>query len=107
MRSRVPLFVRLLLLAYPRELRDRERDTLEAAIGHCLARERQRRGRFGTMYASIRLIVDSLGAAVLLRIDEYRRGCLAERLSPRPVPKENLMIRFWQDVTHGARRLRR
>ena len=63
-------FVRLLLRAYPRHLRQREADVLEAACIECLARERRRLGRFGAAYAWGRLIADTLIAAILLRADE-------------------------------------
>jgi len=98
--------VRLLLRAYPRHLRRREGDALEAACLECLARERVRFGHLGVAYAWGRLTADTISAAILLRVDEQRRRRRAwhhAQLSP----KEVLMTRIWQDVTYAARLLQR
>ncbi|HEX2340135.1 MAG TPA: ABC transporter permease [Vicinamibacterales bacterium] len=100
-------FVRLLLRAYPRHLRIRERDALEAACIECLARERGRLGRLGVAYAWGRLIADTLIAAILLRADEHRRRRNAWVHVPPSAPKEILMTRLWQDIRYAARRLQR
>ena len=100
-------FVRLLLHAYPRHLRQREADGLEAACMECLARERRRLGRFGAAYAWGRLIADTLIAAILLRADEHRRRRAAWVHVPPSAPREILMTRLWQDIRYAARRLRR
>ena len=100
-------FVRLLLRAYPRHLRQREADVLEAACIECLARERRRLGRFGAAYAWGRLIADTLIAAILLRADERRRRRVAWVHVPPSAPKEIPMTRLWQDVRYAARRLQR
>jgi putative ABC transport system permease protein len=100
-------FVRLLLRAYPPDLRGRDADLLEAACLECLARERRRLGRFGPAYAWGRLIVDTLIAAILLRADERRRRRVAWAHVPPSAPKEILMTRLWQDVRYAARRLQR
>jgi predicted permease len=105
MRSRSPAFVRLLVRAYPRQLRIREQEALEAACVECLSRERRRLGRFGAPYAWGRLIADTIGAAILLRLDARRR--LVWHHAPCSAPKEILMMRLWQDVKYGARRLQR
>jgi putative ABC transport system permease protein len=99
--------VRLLLLAYPRHLRLRERDALEAACFECLARERRRLGRFGVAYACGRLIADTISAAFLLRVDARRRRRLPWYQSQPSVSKEILMTRIWQDVRYAARCLQR
>ena len=100
-------FVRLLLRAYPRHLRQREADVLEAACIECLARERRRLGRLGAAYAWGRLIADTLIAAILLRADEHRRRSDAWVHVPPSAPKEILMTRLWQDIRYAARRLQR
>ena len=100
-------FVRLLLRAYPRHLRQREADVLEAACIECLARERRRLGRFGAAYAWGRLIADTLVAAIVLRADERRRRRVAWAHVPPSAPKEILMTRLWQDIRYAARRLQR
>ena len=100
-------FVRLLLRAYPRHLRQREADVLEAACIECLARERRRLGRFGAAYACGRLIADTLVAAIVLRADERRRRRVAWAHVPPSAPKEIPMTRLWQDVRYAARRLQR
>ena len=100
-------FVRLLLRAYPRHLRQREGDVLEAACIECLARERRRLGRFGAAYACGRLIADTLVAAIVLRADERRRRRVAWAHVPPSAPKEVPMTRLWQDVRYAARRLQR
>jgi len=100
-------FVRLLLRAYPRHLRVRERDALEAACIACLARERARLGRLGVPYAWGRLIADTITAAIHLRVDERRRRRLAWHHSQHSAPKEILMTRIWQDVKYAARLLQR
>jgi putative ABC transport system permease protein len=99
--------VRLLLRAYPRHLRLRQWDALEAACVECLARERRRLGRFGVAYACGRLIADTISAAFLLRVDARRRRRLPWYHSQPSVPKEILMTRIWQDVRYAARRLQR
>ena len=100
-------FVRLLLRAYPPNLRQREADVLEAACIECLARERRRLGRFGAAYAWGRLIADTLIAAIVLRADERRRRRVAWAHVPPSAPKEIPMTRLWQDVRYAARRLQR
>jgi predicted permease len=100
-------FVRLLLRAYPRHLRVRERDALEATCIECLARERARLGRLGVPYAWGRLIADTLTAAILLRVDERGRRRRAWHHPQRSGPKEFLMTRTWQDVNYAARLLQR
>ncbi len=100
-------FVRLLLRAYPRHLRQREADVLEAACIECLARERRRLGRVGTAYACGRLIADTLVAAIVLRADERRRRRVAWAHVPPSAPKEIPMTPLWQDVRYAARRLQR
>jgi putative ABC transport system permease protein len=100
-------FVRLLLRAYPPDLRQREADVLEAACLECLARERRRRGRVGAAYGCGRLIADTLFAAIVLRADERRRRRVASVHMPPSVPKEILMTRLWQDVRYAARLLQR
>ena len=100
-------FVRLLLRAYPRHMRQREADVLETACVECLARERRRLGRFGVAYACGRLIADTLFAAIVLRADERRRRRVAWAHVPPSAPKEILMTRLWQDVRYAARRLQR
>jgi hypothetical protein len=107
MPRRSSAFVRLLLRAYPRSLRVCERDALEAACIECLARERARLGRLGVLYASGRLIADTISAAILLRVDERRRRRLAWHHSHPSAPKEILMTRIWQDVRYAARLLQR
>lgn len=99
--------VRLLLRIYPRQLRTRDRNTLEAMCIECLAREPPGLGRLGVAYVWIRLLADAFSTAVLLRLDEHRRRRLAWRHSPRSALKEILMIQLWQDVKYGARRLQR
>src|SRR5215207_1870672 len=99
--------VRLLLRAYPRHLRLREWDALEAACVECFARERRRLGRFGVVYACGRLIADTIGAALLLRVDARRRRRLPWYHSQPFSSKEILMTRIWQDVRYAARRLQR
>ena len=99
--------VRLLLRAYPRQLREREADVLAAACVECLVRERRRLGRLGAPYAWVRLIADTITAAVFLRADERRRRRLAWARLPPSAPKEILMTRLWQDVRYAARRLQR
>src|ERR687892_593588 len=93
--------VRLLLRAYPPQLRQREADVLEAACIECLARERRRLGRFGATYAWGRLIADTLIAAILLRADERRRRRVAWAHVPSSAAKEILMTRLWQDVRYA------
>ena len=100
-------FLRLLLRAYPRHVRQREADALEAACLECLARERRRLGRVGTLYAWGRLIADTTTSAILLRTDERRRRRLAWAHRPPSAPKEILMTRLWQDIRYAARRLQR
>ena len=95
-------FVRLLLRAYPRHLRIRERDALEAACIECLARERGRLGRLGVAYAWGRLIADTITAAILLRVDERRRRRLAWH-SSRPFRPEGDP----DDSTLAGRQVRR
>jgi hypothetical protein len=107
MRHLSSAFVRLLLRAYPRHLRQREADVLETACLECLARERRRLGRFGAAYACGRLIADTLFAAVVLRADERRRRRVAWAHVPPSAPKEILMTRLWQDVRHAVRGLQR
>jgi putative ABC transport system permease protein len=105
MRERSAIVVGLLLRAYPRHLRARERDALEAVCLECLARERRRLGRMGAPYAWVRLAGDTIAAAVLLRLDERRRRRLAARHTHHSTPKEILMTRLWQDVRYAARRI--
>ena len=105
MRGRSSIFVGLLLRAYPRHVRARERDALEAACLECLARERRRLGRIGAPYAWVRLAGDTIAAAVLLRLDERRRRRFAVRHTHHSAPKEILMTRVWQDVRYAARRI--
>lgn len=107
MRHLSSIFVRLLLRAYPRHLRRREADVLEAACLECLARERRRLGRFGAAYACGRLIADTLFAAVVLRADERRRRRVAWAHVPPSARKEILMTRLWQDVRYAVRGLQR
>lgn len=85
-------FVRLLLRAYPRHLRQREADVLESACIECLARERL--GRFGAAYACGRLIADTLVAAVVLRADERRRRRVAWA-HVVAIINETFARRFW------------
>src|SRR6185295_12301854 len=98
MRPRSLAFVRLLLRAYPRDVRMRDRDTLEAVYLECVERERRRLGRPGVAYAWLLLVADAIAAAVLLHLDERRRRRVASRRSPHSLPKEMLMTRLWQDV---------
>ena len=107
MRPRSPALVRLLVRAYPRPLRIREQEALEAACVECLSRERRRLGRFGVPYAWTRLLADTIGAAILLRLDARRRRRLAWHHTPRSAPKEILMMRLWQDIKYSVRRLQR
>jgi putative ABC transport system permease protein len=107
MLRRSPALVRLLLLAYPRHVRARERDALAAACMACLARERARLGRLGVPYAWGRLIADTITAAILLRVDDRRRRRLAWHHARPSAPKEILMTRIWQDVKYAARLLQR
>jgi putative ABC transport system permease protein len=106
MSRRSSSFVRLLLRAYPRQLRLREGEALEAACIECLARERVRLGRLGVAYGWGRLIAYTIAAAILLRVDERRRRSLAWHRS-QPCPKEILMTRILQDVKYAARLLQR
>src|SRR6478672_9668003 len=99
-------FARLLLRAYPRHLRLRDGDALEAACIECVARERARFGRLGAAYAWGRLIADTISAAILLRVDEHRRRRLAWHHGQHSA-KEILMTRIWQDVKFAARLLQR
>jgi putative ABC transport system permease protein len=105
MRRRSSVFVDLLLRAYPRHVRARERGALEAACLECLARERRRLGRVGALYARARLTGDTLAAAVLLRVDERRRRRLAFHHAHHSAPKEMPMSRLWQDVRYAVRRI--
>src|SRR5688500_10434498 len=105
MPGRSSIVVGLLLRAYPRYVRARERDALEAACLACLARERRRLGRIGAPYAWVRLAGDTIAAAVLLRLDERRRRRFAVRHTQLSAPKEILMTRVWQDVRYAARRI--
>src|SRR5687768_3038747 len=105
MRRRSSVFVDLLIRAYPRHIRARDRDALEAVFLDCLARERRRLGRLGTPYVLARLAGDTVATAILLRLDERRRRRFALYPAHHSAPKEMLMSRLWQDVRYAARRI--
>jgi putative ABC transport system permease protein len=88
--------VRLLLLAYPAELRDRDRATLEAECLACIERERRRLGVAGVLYACVRLAIDAVATGMALR-----------QHLPFPAPKERFMARLWQDIRFAARSMQR
>ena len=90
---------------YPRRLRLREHEALEAVCIACLARERVRFGRVGVAYAWGRLIADTILAAILLRVDECRRRRLVWHHCQPSAPREILMTRIWHDVKYAARLL--
>jgi putative ABC transport system permease protein len=98
---------RLLVRLYPASHRLCWRDDIEAAMRECIARERRRLGRSGTIYACLRLTADTVTAAVLLRIEEYRRRKLAMRRDPEGRAKETSMNILLQDVKYGIRMIRR
>ena len=88
--------VRLLLLAYPAQVRDRDRDALAAECLACIERERQRLGVVGVLYACVRLAIDAAATGVALR-----------QHLPFPAPKERLMTRLWLDIRFAARGMQR
>ena len=96
---------RLLLRLYPRSYRRQCADELEIAFLACIERERRRAGAVGAAYAWTRLIADTLGAALLMRLDAFQQrrrssGGDSTRLG------DNMFSRLLQDVKYGARALR-
>ena len=107
MPRRSSAFVRLLLRAYPRQLRIREQRRAGGGLRR-VPRSRAPPARsLRCAYAWGRLIADTITAAILLRVDERRRRRLAWHHSQPSTPKEILMTRLWQDVRYAARRLQR
>ena len=96
------MLLQLLLRFYPAPYRQRHRHELEAAVLACVERERGRGGRIGAIYAWSRLAIDSLAAGVALRLERRSRPGPS-----KPASRENSMSRFIQDVTYGARVVRR
>ena len=95
---------RLLLLCYPRTLRDR-RAELEDAFDACLERESRRHGRWGAAYAWARLGIDAVIAGIGMRLDEHRRRAWTSTTTH--APKETRMGSLWQDVRYAGRVTRR
>jgi putative ABC transport system permease protein len=98
-------FFRLLLLCYPRTLRERQRPELEAAFSDCIERESRRFGRCGAAYAWLRLGLDALTSGSGMRLDE-RRMRIAQRRMTR-TPRETPMKSLWHDVVYAGRITRR
>jgi putative ABC transport system permease protein len=99
------LFFRLLLRCYPRTLRDRQREELNAAFAACIARESQRFGRLGAAYACVRLGIDAVISGTAMRLDERSRR-RAKRQGDC-TSRETQMKSLWQDVVYAGRITRR
>jgi putative ABC transport system permease protein len=105
MRRPARLGFRLLLLCYPRKLRDRQRPELEAAFSACIERELRRFGWFGAVYAWLRLGFDAVTSGSAMRRDERRMLTAQRRITS--TPRETLMNSLWQDVVYAWRITRR
>ena len=98
-------FFRLLLLCYPRTLRDCRQPELEAAFSACIERESRRLGRFGAAYAWLRLGLDAVTSGSGMRFDDRRMRTGQRRITR--TPKETPMKSLWQDVVYAGRVTRR
>jgi putative ABC transport system permease protein len=98
-------FFQLLLLCFPRTLRDRRAPELEAVFAACVERESQRLGRFGTAYAWLSLGIDAVTSGTAMRLDERRMRAAQRRLTR--TPRETPMKSLWQDVVYALRITRR
>jgi len=98
---------RALLRLYPPDVRHRAGEDLEAAFAYCVARERERHGPPGVVYAWVHLVLDAIAASVQLRREARR----ARRMVPPHLfvttRKESVMSRLSQDVRYAARSMRR
>jgi putative ABC transport system permease protein len=98
---------RLLLRLLPEPDRERDRAGLEEAFGECLTRERQRRGAAGLFYAWSGIVVDTLRAALVLRLDARRRRPVQTQHDQGTLSGDTLMTNLWQDLRYSARVLAR
>jgi putative ABC transport system permease protein len=95
------LVCRLLLGFYPTSYRARWRNELEHAMLVCIARERDRIGLPGAVYAWVRLALDALSAGMMIRLEELRQKRMRDEFRP------GLFDDVFRDVRHGMRTLYR
>ncbi len=101
------LLSRAVLLLYPRAVRRRTGDDLEAAFTYCVARERERHGIPGVVYAWAHLAVDAIAASVQMRRDARRARRIARPRTFITTRKDGIMSRLSQDIRSAARSMRR
>lgn len=98
---------RALLRLYRTAIRRRTGPDLDAAFEHCLARERERYGRPGVVYAWVRLAADAIVASSQMRRDARRDQRIARQHTFIATPKEGIMRHLSQDIRYAARSMRR
>ena len=100
--------VRLLLVVYPRQIRERHTAELEMAFASCVERERRRLGRAGVAFAWFRIVLDSIASGAAMRLDARRaRRIAAIHMQQHRLSRETAMNRVWQDLKYAGRGMRR
>lgn len=98
---------RALLHLYPADVRRRSGPDLQAAFAYCVARERERHGAKGVLYACARLVADAVATSVQMRREASRARRTGRQRTFITTRKEGTMSRLSQDVRHAVRSMKR